>query len=342
MHFHTVLLLFWGALALLWMPLEARAAGLLFQDDFSRADAAAVGNGWVELPSPGACKVGEEPTDPTVDTAGKEGPGGVASSILTASGSTDHAQSASIRNQAVYFYIDGGRGIQSVRREFDRRIERISFDFMPLYAMGGLDDRAWIGATIQFLNAHGQVLGEIRDYYFNAGFDASGRQSPTLLSRAVKGPFDGNTRHVSVPVKSLLEGQLPDIAPKNVVRTRVSFSLHAGWCGSVVEAYLDDVQVFAAPSPLFPFSADQVRTMLVDAARFLDENRGAFPGNWINHVRHQHGSERVADWVQAVAKEVPEGDHVAMVDLMRKNGLTGAEAFGAAQTMAILIRVLGR
>ncbi|MBF0621874.1 MAG: hypothetical protein HQL54_08095 [Magnetococcales bacterium] len=308
---------------------SALAVEMIFKDDFNRDDTPAVDNGWHPVINEVVCEPEANP-----DLQGHALEHEIKQEM--ASKKEARKQAPEIQDQQLFLHFTDSRDTQSVYRDFSRSLERVAFDFMPLYAMGGMDDRAWIGSRIQFLDVHGNSLGEIRRIYHTGQYNDV-INTPTIHTDALPMAFDGNMRRSAIEIRSVLEHHLTGVNTDRIARTRIILEIGAGWCGSTVESYVDNLMVFAAPSVVFTFTAAEVKEIIHSAVDYFNQDRGTFPNNWISHLNFKYGRAKVTRWMRAIPVEA-KADPMKMADLMQQNGMFGDEAFIAAHAVTILIR----
>ncbi|NGZ05421.1 MAG: hypothetical protein G8237_03615 [Magnetococcales bacterium] len=343
-------------LGLLWMPLGAEAAEERFQDDFNRADGKEVGNGWNltpnfnECPPPRGVKSGKVPTPSDKNApfeeisreiekkTGKKGSKKSEERQEPSAAEPFHGATARIRDGMLFFQYAENQDAQMAQREFNQPLVRLTYDFTPLYAMGGLDDRAWIGVRIFFLDAAEMILGEIRHFYYQSDFpERSGSDSVHVIVQ--KGSFDGTARHAEIDVQKILEQRLRGVDKKKIVKTRLSLEAATGVCSSSVEAYMDNVvATLGAGAPPFRLT----REMLLDMAelgmeRFARERSG-FPGNWKNAIFDKYGRQALQGWLNELPTEA-RTDALRLTDyLAQRHALTGRDAWLISHAVQLLLQ----
>ncbi len=243
----------WG-----FSPTTLNAAEKLYSEDFERNDSPLVGNGWREILSGGDCIAVDEAMSPVDNTKlffaendpmGKESVNPLqrelAQEVVDARRekikSTILPEStAEIQDGHLFLHFQENQASQIVQRDIDKRVTRLSFDFTPLYAMGGVDDRAWLGVRLYFLDHRERILGEIRYIHYNVFFDEY-ENSDTIHSIGSQGPFDGSVRHATIDAETILEKHLTGVEPERVAKTRLSIEISSNICGSTVEGYVDNI-----------------------------------------------------------------------------------------------------
>ncbi|MBF0425412.1 MAG: hypothetical protein HQL66_06310, partial [Magnetococcales bacterium] len=250
-----------GLLALLLLPGHVLADDVIFQDDFNRPDAIHPGNGWTPSPLPEPCG---ETKDVTALRRGR---------------ADGRASVVSIREGHLYFDDQDSHDAQRIYRDFRRPLLRVEYDFTPIYVMGGTDDRARLGVRIQFLDAAGNLLAEIGDFFYSTAF-GDFVNTPTTYWRANRGAFDTEKRHGVIPIQEIMDWHLRDVDRTRIDRTRVIIEAFAGWCGSTLEATFDKIKVVAVPSLLLSFNHEEIADMVRSAHMYYQQAPQAFPGNW--------------------------------------------------------------
>ncbi|MEO5366559.1 MAG: hypothetical protein H7831_09440 [Magnetococcus sp. WYHC-3] len=278
----------------------------MFADDFERKDGADIGNGWRAKPNDTGCP-GETSQPPTL----YEG--------------------------ALFLHFQNSQGTQTVSREFTRQIQRLSYDFTPQYAMGGPDDRAWMGMQMEFLDEQGLAIGELRHVFRNHSVYAISTLSPTWYGLDQPGEFDGRTHSMVIDVSDLLKTHLTGVDSGRIATTRVSFHISAGHCTSTVEGSIDNVEVAGANRKLFHIGPESLKDLIAEALRLFESDRRHFPQNWIAHVRTKHSEEDVRLWVEEI-RRVTQGDPGQLVDMAGNAVGSGTEAsFAGAFALHILM-----
>ncbi|MBF0371272.1 MAG: hypothetical protein HQL52_17630 [Magnetococcales bacterium] len=358
----TLMVAGWGVPATGW------SQGV-FKEEFTREDAQTIGNGWISEPNVPACTRAEAEQDPmageNLGVAEEEG----ASPDMDHAPGTGHVSHvdppleidtpdepldieevageeeeplpqmrAEIQDERLFLHYEDSHNVQVVRRTIDKRVSRLVYDFTPLYAMGGLDDRAWIGVRIRFLDGANRPLGEIRNFYYNVVYEEY-QLSNTVFSTISKGPFDGGNRHALVETDAILRDHLPGVPAERVVRTELSFEIASPICGASVEGYIDNiVAILGDGSGLYRFSRTEILDVARKGGRFHATDRDHFPGNWIDYLHQEYGQEKIDNWLG----DIPDSYHadtVALVDLMGELfGLTGEKGFLAASAVSLLLQ----
>ena len=218
---HRMTPLYFALPLLLWatMAITPAFAGpeSLFEDAFNRPDSADPGNGWQTVPNPIPCKTTQQaaakvqdrtffPEERNKPSQPPPTPDPVAP-LPQAGPLPPGPATVQIREGTLFLSYNHGTAAHAVRRDINKKITRLVYDFTPLYAMGGLDDRAWLGVTLQYLDQENKLLGEIRNVHYNAVYDPFSN-SDTIHSLIAKGPFDGGTRHAVVDADTILNQNL--------------------------------------------------------------------------------------------------------------------------------------
>ncbi|MBF0627343.1 MAG: hypothetical protein HQL91_03890 [Magnetococcales bacterium] len=347
----------WIGLAALSVPAQAEEARFL--DDFNRAE---IGKEWNVTPNHNDCpppKTGRKPprspeapsadnkTAPYDDISReidkKSGKKGSAKSAPEAKKVPDEpfqGVTARIRDGMLYFQYAENQDAQMVQREFPGLVTRLSYEFTPLYAMGGLDDRAWIGVRIFYLDATEMILGEIRHFFYQSDFPER-ENSATVHAIVQKGSFDGTVRQADIDLQRILEQRLRGVDRKRIAKTRISFEAATGICSSSVEANVDNVAVTQAEGAQ-PIRVN--REMLLEIAELGSERysreRQGFPGNWKNAIFDKFGRAIIQTWLNELPGEV-RNDPVRLTDhLAQRYGLTGRDAWWIGHTVTLLLQAM--
>lgn len=341
------------AWVVLFLVVPVGVAEARFQDDFNRPDSRDLGPGWTHAPTQNDCpqpksaarkparakdpapRSDDDEDDAPYDDISREiekkagkkpGKPAAKKSRPPASDGFSGAR-ATIRDGMLFFKYTENQDAQMVQREFPRVLTRLTYDFTPLYAMGGTEDRAWIGVRLFYLDANDLILGEIRHFYHQSEFPEK-ENLPTVHTIAQKGSFDGTPRQADIDAERILEQRLRGVDRKKIVKTRVSFEAATGLCASSVEAQVDNV-VASFGEGAEPFRVTRAMLMeIVDAGveRFGKERAG-FPGNWKSAVLDRYGRQPMTDWLNEFPSDL-RGDPLRLVDhLGQRYGLTGREAW---------------
>ncbi|MBF0187392.1 MAG: hypothetical protein HQL50_05650 [Magnetococcales bacterium] len=323
-------------------PHTVIADDLLLHDDFNRVNGIMVGNGWQEVAPPEDCESGSAGVSNVVPSGHalfQELTQEIESSGLDGAGKPNIVlpadTTAGIGDHQLRFAFENGQRAQRVSREFSRELVRVVFDIIPLYAMGGMDDRAWVGARITFLDTAGRALGELRHMFVQSAYNDA-LNTDTVFTRTMSGDFDGDVRQISIPVTALRERFLPGVRRDAIAKTRLSFEAEAGWCGSTLEAAIDNVTVHAAYSPLFVLTDSDRRALFAKGLTAFQQQRNAFPGNWIADVQNTFGHKKTGIWIAALRDETA-GDPSKIADLMNRYGFSGKDLFYTGFLTGILV-----
>ncbi|MBF0340695.1 MAG: hypothetical protein HQL95_06975 [Magnetococcales bacterium] len=361
----------WILLLVLGFAVPSHAAESRFQDDFNRPDGPAVGNDWNTTPNhndcpppkgakkPARAKEGEsakgesaatgvDPKNPLYDEisreiekkTGKKGAANKPKEPKKESGDEFQGVTARIRDGMLFFQYAENQDAQMVQREFPRPLTQLSYDFTPLYAMGGLDDRAWIGARIFYLDASDLILGEIRHFFYQSDFPDQ-KNSDTVHVIVQKGNFDGTARHADIDLQRILEQRLKGVDRKKIAKTRLSFEAATGLCSSSVEAYVDNVvATFGAGVEPFRVSREILLEIAESGVERFSKDRQGFPGNWKNGVFEKYGKQPITAWLNEMPAEA-RNDLQRLTDhLMQRYALTGKDAWLAGYAVMILLQTL--
>ncbi|MEO5372539.1 MAG: hypothetical protein H7833_20910, partial [Magnetococcus sp. DMHC-1] len=312
--FHFLLLVF-----LVWcLPAAALGDDVIFQDDFNRPDAIHPGNGWTPSPLPEACG---ETKDVVVARHGRK------------DGRTSVMQ---IREGQLYIDDQDSRNAQRVYRDFRRPLLRLEYDFTPIHIMGGTDDRARLGARIQFLDAAGNLLAEIGDFYYSTAF-GDYVNTPTTYWRANRGAFDTEKQHSEVLIQEIMDWHLRDVDRTRIDRTRIIFEAFAGWCGSTMEAAFDNIKVTAIPSLLLSFNQTELADMVRSAHMYYQQAPNAFPGNWRHYIQSHYGQKKVDAWRQAIVGHIGQDTGRLLRLVERMVGEQGPTALETGMVLSLLL-----
>ncbi|ABK42865.1 hypothetical protein Mmc1_0339 [Magnetococcus marinus MC-1] len=220
-------------------------------------------------------------------------------------------------------------------RVINRPVRRIGFEFTPLNVMGGMDDRAWVGARIQFMDRNNGLLGELWYYFYNRHYERPSNTS-TRYAVAVKGAFDGVKRRLSIEVEELIRRYLKGVDPDQIARTLVIFELGAGWCGSEVAGTFDNVEVFAGRSEEYTLTQQEVLAIGRSVMPSFLRDHAYFPENWIRRVRAKYQAKRVDRWLDAIERHM-QAHPTGFVPLVER--MTGVSDNQIPQT-AFAVRVM--
>ena len=351
----TLVALLLGVLNGLWLPAGAAWAGeTLFEDYFDRADGPEVGNGWVSRPSTRTCAQGEKVASPIQnqtlfsDKPGDDGvygpnpslPGEAVQRPFVAGAAAPGGAPVALEDGTLMLRYQQGRASHTVHYEVDRKVTRLSFDFAPLYAMGGLDDRAWLAVHLLYLDQEERVLGEIRHAYHNAVYEEL-ENSDTVYSGASKGPFDGSPRHVAVDASVIMAERLHGLVQERIAKTRILFELASTLCEATVEGYVDNVvAVLADRAGLLSFTRDEMLDIAREGVALFDKKHAAFPKNWVDAVYARHGQKRVREWLDRIPLEDRRDPGRLAALMQRLFGLEGRDAFVSAFAVSMLLHYI--
>ncbi|MBF0428873.1 MAG: hypothetical protein HQL94_08125 [Magnetococcales bacterium] len=334
-------------------PLHAQEIGTTpFRDDFNRPDGENVGAGWNTTPNHNECPLpdGKKPPPARKETRIPEDKNllydEISKEIEKKHEKTPSKQSlegfsgttARIRDNTLFFQYEQHQDAQMVQQEFAKKVGRLTFDYTPLYAMGGLDDRAWFGVRIYYLDADDLILGEIRHFFYHAVFDER-ENTDRVHTILKKGNFDGTTYHANVDAQQILNQHLRGVDQKRIAKTRLSFELASGLCESSVEGFVDNV-VATLEEVIQPF---QVTTeILLDITEtgisWFAKDRQGFPGNWKNGLFDKYGKQHILGWLKQIPRDA-RGDLGRMTDfLMQGYKVTGRDAWLAANAVTLLMQ----
>ncbi|MBF0142891.1 MAG: hypothetical protein HQL59_05475 [Magnetococcales bacterium] len=316
--------------------------GEFFRENFDRPDGVADLPGWLPQANRNRCVEGGEPEraapEPSEDALflSLDTPPAVTPPELPL---PDRGEAVpEIREGRLSLKFEKSQGTQGYRRIFHQALRRLEFDYTPLYAMGGVDDRAWLGVRIRFFDSAGRSLGEIRHFYHNDLLpdDTNGA---TIRTLRVKGGFDGVQRHLSLDVERLLRERLTGVDPRAVVASEVGFEAGSDLCDASVEGVIDNVVVqLGGGSGLTLFSRDEVLDIVRGALVLYKEERAAFPGNWLAALHGKYGREKLQAWLRAIPPPA-QADPVRLADLLGEvYGLTGKNAFLSGFVISLLLR----
>ncbi|MBF0446430.1 MAG: hypothetical protein HQL68_12670, partial [Magnetococcales bacterium] len=244
---------------------------------------------------------------------------------------------AELQEGQVFLHFQENQPSQMVQKDIDKRVTRIAFDYTPLYAMGGIDDRAWLGMRIYFLDSRDHILGEIRSVYYNVIFSDL-ENSDTIYSVVSQGPFDGAMRHTEIDAEQLLKEKLTGIDPERVAKTRISLEISSNICGSTVEGYIDNINLTLADATgLNRFNQEEILSIIHTGADMFDSNPDEFPSNWIDSIVATYGKEKLAKWLNEIPREV--GAHPARLAKLMSElyTLDGKNSFVVAYGVSILL-----
>lgn len=341
-------------LALVWLLPASGGAEIRFRDDFNRPNSDNVGNGWNTTPNHNECLQPGE-----AEKSGGDSTRTVKEKNLLfeeisreIEKKTDHLQAeknpesrfkgsqAKLLDGMLFFQYAHNQDAQMVQQEFPKKVTRISYDVTPLYAMGGLDDRGWIGVRIYYLDADDLILGEVRNFFYHAVFEEK-ENTDTIHTRVQKGLFDGTVRHETVDAQQILNQQLRGVEQNRIVKTRISFEIASGLCESSLEGYVDNVSVIM-DDVLEPFrvTKEMLMEMTDMSVELFTKNRHGFPGNWKKAIFDKYGKEKIKGWVGEIPSE-EQGDLGRLTDfLAQRYQLTGKEAWLAGYAVTMLLQVL--
>ena len=334
------------------VPGSSSAGERLFSEAFERPDSLIVGNGWVEIFSGGEC-VGveressqgknsnllfaEDEKKEINDLQSEINKELTAEEKVSAKSKVLPEATAELQDGQLFLHFQENQASQMVQKDIDKLVTRVSYDFSPLYAMGGMDDRAWIGMRVYLLDHKDRILGELRNFYYNVIFDEF-ENSDTIYSNTSQGPFDGATRHASIDVSAILKKQLLGVDPARVAKTRISLEISSNICGSTVEGYADNiVAVLADATGLFRFNQEEMLDITNKGAELFTKDPEGFPSNWIDAVTATYGHGKLSAWLNEIPADVranPAKLAILMGELFK---LDGKNAFVVAYGVTIML-----
>ncbi|MBF0181103.1 MAG: hypothetical protein HQM03_13860 [Magnetococcales bacterium] len=335
---------------LLCAPLAA-SGETRFRDDFNRPDGETLGNGWNPMPQQNACAIpspGETKKKKYADiseeiekkTAAKESPDKAESAPKPPR--KDGVTHARIQDGQLLFQYEQPQDVQMVQQDFAKKVLRLSYDFTPLYAMGGLDDRAWIGVRIYYLDAEGLILGEIRHFYYQALF-MDREETPLIHTESQQGGFDSSPRHVTVDAGRILEQRLTGVDRKRIAKTRISFEISSGLCESSLEGAVDNVEIVMEDivEP-FRFTRETLQELTELSQKAYSAEERKFPDNAKRVVFEKLGRQNILGWLN---NDIPRD---AREDLGRLTGflaeryrVTGRDAWLSGYAVYMLLQSSG-
>ncbi len=341
------------SLMILWPIFDARAADTLFEDYFDRPNAREVGNGWQNLPVQRTCDSGDKVSakiqNQTLfsDTRGGDGqqgpnptPPGEGQPRAFGLQPPLDGPPVEIEDGMLVMRYQYGQENRVVFRDIDKKVVRLSFDFAPLYAMGGLDDRAWMGVKIFYFDAKGQVLGEIRHVYHNSVYEELAN-SDTLFSSTSHGPFDGSSRHAVLDVETILKDRLYGVEVDRIATTRILFEIASSLCEATVEGYVDNVvAVLADRAGLLSFTRAEIVDIVRTGAELFDNGRNAFPKNWIDAIHAKHGQQRLVAWLNRIPRQARDNPGELALLMHKLFNLSGKDAYATAFAVSMLLHYL--
>ncbi|MBF0382965.1 MAG: hypothetical protein HQL69_18240 [Magnetococcales bacterium] len=323
----------------------------MFTEDFERPDSYIIGNGWKEILSGGECvtadaKFVEEPQNnlffqskkksAIANPLQREIDQEIYDSRLNRSTISPEA-TAELQDGQVFLHFEENQPSQLVQKDIDKRVTRIAFDYTPLYAMGGMDDRAWLGMRIFFLDSRDHILGEIRSVYYNVVFSDL-ENSDTIYSITSQGPFDGATRHTEIDAQQILKERLTGIDPERVAKTRISLEISSNICGSTVEGYFDNINLTLADATgLHRFNQEEILSIIHVGADMYDSNPDDFPGNWIDTIVATYGREKLSKWLNEIPRDVGARPAKLAKLMSELYSLDGKNSFVVAYGVSILL-----
>ncbi|MEG3638806.1 hypothetical protein [Magnetococcus sp. PR-3] len=314
-----------GALLLVGIsPAEAkrpdRSAELIFKDDFERTEVTNDDQQWYMTRMNG---IGCGRVSPAYRSPQDQNQGIAQPPVQIREGQLLLSESSS------------GAPIQSYR-VINRPIRRIGFEFTPMNVMGGVDDRAWIGTRIQFMDRNNILLGELWHYFFNRHYQRP-KNTSTRYAVAVKGRFDGVKRRLSIEVEELIRRYLKGVDPDQIARTLVIFELGAGWCGSEVAGSFDNVEIFAGRSAEYTLTQQEVLAIGRSVTPSYLRDHAYFPENWIRRVRAKYQPQRVDKWLNAMETYLQQNpnDFVPLVE--RMTGITDKQIIETSFAVRVLL-----
>ncbi len=350
---HRLLVGLWGFVLILFPLTGVDAADALFEDYFDRANSVEVGNGWVNAPITRTCDSGEKVSSKiqnqtlfsdTVGFDGKQGP----NPTLPGSGQLPavalkpplEAHPVEIEDGMLVMRYQSGRNSRIVYRDIDKKIVRLSFDFAPLYAMGGLDDRAWMGVKVIYFDQKQEKLGEVRHIYHNSVYGEL-VNSDTIYSSTSQGAFDGSTRHAVLDVAAIFKERLYGINHEKIAKSRVIFEIASSLCEATVEGYVDNVvAVLADRAGLLSLTRAEILDIVRQGVVLFDEKRDAYPKNWIDAVFAKHGQQRVVDWLNRIPREARDDPGALVMMMHTLFNLSGRDAYVTAFAVSMLLHYI--
>ncbi|MBF0295844.1 MAG: hypothetical protein HQL96_11695 [Magnetococcales bacterium] len=331
-----------------WLCLPLAASGeTRFRDDFNRPDSETLGNGWNPMPQQNACAVpppGETKKakyadiSDQIDKKTAQPPSDKEAQVKKAP-RKEGVTHARVQDGQLLFQYEQPQDVQMVQQDFPKKVLRLSYDFTPLYAMGGLDDRAWIGVRIYYLDAEGLILGEIRHFYYQALFEE--RDNTQVIHTEVQqGSFDSTPRHVTVAAGQILEQRLTGVDRKRIAKTRVSFEISSGLCESSLEGAVDNVEILMEDivEP-FRFTRETLQELTELSQKAYAAEERKFPDNAKRAVFEKLGRQNLLGWLN---NDIPRD---AREDLGRLTGwlaeryrVTGRDAWLSGYAVYMLLQ----
>ncbi|MBF0126490.1 MAG: hypothetical protein HQM02_04680 [Magnetococcales bacterium] len=238
----------------------------------------------------------------------------------------------------LFFQYEQPQDVQMAQQEFPKKVVRLAYDFTPLYAMGGLDDRAWIGVRIFYLDVDGLILGEIRNFYYHAVFEE--RENTALVhTLAQQGPFDGTPRHVTVDARQILNQHLRGVDQNRIVKTRISFEISSGLCESSVEANVDNVSVAMEEIVVpFRFTREILLEMTETSLALYAKEPQKHPESARKAIFDQYGHKNITGWLNEIPREV-RGDLGRLTEyLVHRYKVTGKDAWMSGYAVTLLLQ----
>ncbi|MBF0189712.1 MAG: hypothetical protein HQL99_01015 [Magnetococcales bacterium] len=349
--------------ALLWIAFPVWAAGEVFQDDFNRAEGKGVGNDWNVTPNHNDCpqpKGARKPSrnpdkdgdahapdakNPLYDEITREiekktgkKPVGKGQENAKLPAEPFQGVTARLRDGMLFFQYAQHQDAQMVQREFPRPLLRLTYDFTPLYAMGGLDDRAWIGVRVFYLDRDDMILGEVRHFFYQSDFPERD-DSDTVHVISQKGSFDGTARQANIDLQKILEQRLRGVDRKRIAKTRLSFEAATGLCSSSVEAYVDNVVATFGDGPQ---PVRITREILLEIAETGVESfaraRSGFPGHWKTALFDKYGQSVLTSWLNELPADT-RNDAVRLNEhLAQRYALTGKDLWLVGHAVTVLLQ----
>lgn len=329
-------------------------ADTLLEDSFDRGDGAIIGEGWSVILQPQTCISTSKTLEPVQERTFftkeskdlKNSPlyDEISQEIQQAIERQKDLESeelgAEIRDGMLFLHFKKRRNARVVQKDVSKKLTRLVYDFMPLYAMGGMDDQAWMGVTIQYLDTKEQVLGEIRQFYYNSVYQEYAN-SDKIYSSISKGLFDGSSRHAVVEAKEILDEKLTAVDQDKIAKTRISFSASSTLCDASVEGYIDNmVAVLADRAGLLKLTREEMLDIVRQGILFFDKDRQGFPDNWIGAITASHGRERIKGWLDQIplkSRSNPGELANMVVDLF---GVSGEEAYVVGFSVSLLLHYI--
>lgn len=344
-----------GFLIVLLPFLVAFAAPVLaeekFEDGFDRPDSVVLGEGWLVIPDEQPC-INLDEDAPKAEEPVKKGhkpyaeiSQGIEETVAktqsrAAKPPIPGDQTAEINNGKLFLHFENGQHPVMVQRVFDKKVTRLSLDLTPLYAMGGVDDRAWMVVRIYYLDNEDRILGEIRYYHYNTMLDGN-VNSDTIHSVVSKGSFEGEQHHVVLEAGQILERKLFGVNPGKIARSRISLEVFSNLCGAAVEGYVDNLSVILADGAgLMRFNKEEVKTLVEMGLAFHAKDPRSFAKSWIDALIKTFGREKIVAWLAKVPQDARSNPDKLIAMVNETYGLTGQAAFDTAFVIQYLLHAM--